>query len=99
MALQMNYTTPHGIDITNAYVRINNIKLQSSARAAREPFLHIEVEYYASAQARIDEKTPVGITAVIGDYDPATLVGSLSFTDSCYTWLKTQPGFESAVDV
>lgn len=87
MAIQKDFQTDSGIDLTNAYFRIDTF------RGDRErTFLGVGV--YVSQQAREEGKPPAGWLEFTL---PTPNTSSNMFADA-YTWIKTQEGFDDAVD-
>lgn len=77
-----------GSSFPEAYVKLEFSRVYKDAT-------YLFVNWYADAQARVDNKQPVRqkeftaqTTDLIGDFYPAA-----------YTWLKTQPEFAGAIDV
>jgi hypothetical protein len=89
MAVLINYTTDSGIELTNAYAKIEHYHGRNSGD---ESHANYEVYLFASAGARSSNKAPVasfGFTCPtpVGDILPAL-----------YADLKTQEPFTAAVD-
>lgn len=95
MALQINYNSEYGVAFNDAYVRIKHTEVRTPVDDDSNR-LTVQLEIFASNQARLDGAQPIGNTqASDGEYDETS---SLSKAD-LYAWLKTQPGFEGAIDV
>lgn len=95
MALQISYNSDYGHTFATAYVRIQQVLIQTPLDNTNNR-LNVTCEVYADSTARTNSKTPVGYLSVEGSFDEATT--STSRAD-LYAWLKTQPGFEGATDV
>lgn len=95
MALQLSKTTQHGITLATAYAKVSTFSGNKDA-------LTCQVDYFATQAAR-DAGTPIVLSeyyqwnrtemAWTGVTDTDALVSKI------YTWLKTQPQFNGALDV
>lgn len=88
MALQQNYTTASGIELVDAYHRIDTFRGDRNN-------VRLGIGVYVNQQAREDGKAAAGFIELAL---PTPNTSANMFADA-YTWIKTQPGFESAQDV
>jgi hypothetical protein len=88
MALQKDFVTDSGIEIVNAYFKINTI-------AGDREKLHASIGVYKDAQARLDGKPPAGILEYVVD----TPNSENNLFQDIYDHLKTLVEFDDAQDV
>lgn len=89
MALTKQFATEQGLDLQNAYFRIETI------RGDRENF-RVGLSIYVSHQARLQGKTPI---AQLTYTMPTPNISNQNLFAQIYTWLKQQPDFNNAQDV
>lgn len=94
MALQLSFESEYGVTFASAYARITKTHVDTPTDDAMNR-IRVEVEVYANQAARDATAQPVGFLVADNTFDETQ---SLSKAD-LYTWLKTQPGFENAIDV
>lgn len=86
MALLHAISLPSGIDVAEAYARINRIEHSHTAT-------YVQVQWWANQQARLDGRPVIREESFyISWHEPISL-------QSCYNQLKTLPQFEGATDV
>jgi hypothetical protein len=87
MALQKNFTTESGIDLANAYFRIDTFRGDRNS-------VRLGVGVYVDKQKRDTGKPAVGSLEFIL---PTPNTSGNMFADA-YAWLKTQEAFAEAAD-
>jgi len=93
MALQMTVSSTYGVDFNTAYLRIFHVEVFTPPNDSNNS-IAVDLEVYATAETRDAGKEPIDRLHLEGPFDESS---SLSKAD-LYTWLKTQPGFENAID-
>lgn len=88
MAISIAVTTPYGIDLPDAYIRIN-------AFSGDNRHVLYTVRTFASAQARLEERSHLSETSYSFEYAP----GQGDILIVCYKDLMSREGFEKAVVV
>lgn len=88
MALQKQFTTDHGIDLSAAYFRVERPKLISKTR------VDFEVCGYASAGAA-DTSAPVSLQGYSAPY----VIAGENPIKQAYDHIKSLPEFSNAEDV
>lgn len=89
MALSKTTTTSTGIDVTNAYIRVDTV-------AGYKGRIDTSVNYYVSKQEFIDGKGYV--QQQMFAFVPDIADGSANFIAQAYEHLKTLPEFADAID-
>lgn len=87
MALTRQFTTPHGIDLPNAYFRIDGFRGDRNT-------VTISVSVYANAAAQNDGKPAIQAL----EFTLPTPNTSKNMFADAYNWLKTQDLFQVAQD-
>lgn len=95
MALQLAYETPYGISLPEAYWKINDCMIGQDDEGRY--IIQASIAVYANAEARGQEVAPIGggnmqMTLDMESEEQKNVVAQL------YEFLKTQEGFEDAID-
>ncbi len=88
MALQLETSTPYGLQLSDAYVRI-------TAFSGDREHISYRIQTWASQAARQAGALPLGEQWGSFEY-PAD--GLPDVMRACYEHLKVQPGYERAID-
>lgn len=100
MALQLNLAadkTAVGVAAPEAYARI--VQLLFNTKTGQ---VQVWVDVHATLQARTDNRSPIagGVYGGVVGVDMPNIDDNIpGIRAALYTWLKTQPFFEGAVDV
>ncbi len=86
MALQKTIITPHGLTLTDAYIRIDKVELNKTD-------CQLVVNTYVNQQARLDKKQPV-LRQLFKSETPLT--GGV--LEQLYIWLKANH-FQGATNI
>jgi hypothetical protein len=89
MALKLAWSSPHGVSLPEAYVRVFELLVNQTTITA-------QLEFYADEAARrAGDKIPLVRAPLEVPYSQDTPGGVLAYV---YGRLKTVPGFEKAAD-
>ena len=89
MAIQLTIQTPHGLTITDSYVKIQTVG-GGKDRAV------IELFYYVNQAASKDGLEP--LVRTYHDFIPSVAIDADNFIKQGYDHVKTLPEFASAID-
>lgn len=90
MALSKTITTSHGLEIPNAYIRVDRL-------GGNKNNLDIKVSVYVSDQTQ-NEGYP-WVEQYTYSFAPSVETGAENFVKQAYLYLKTLPEFSDAVDI
>jgi hypothetical protein len=90
MALQMKTSTRYGLDVNNAYIRINSLY-------GSKDLIAIGLNYYVSRVSFESNAYPIKEEGY--EFVPNVDGGSDNFIKQGYEYLKTLPEFSQASDV
>jgi hypothetical protein len=93
MSFKYNTTLPSGINLPEAYVRIESMDFQHSI--GRPYIQSINVTIHKDAQAKIDGMEPISYQSYQRPYDDSE-TSSIALV---YLYLKSLPEFAGAIDV
>lgn len=90
MAVQVDIQTPHGLTVQQAYVKVNSVG-GSKQNAV------IELFYYVNQEASVNGLEPLMRT--YHEFVPSVDNNADNFIKQAYTFVKTLPEFEAAIDL
>lgn len=88
MALQLNFTTEHGIELPEAYLRIDYISIKKNKA---------EISFGIYKDFENSDKTPIHIGNEYFNIDIST--GSKNYHQQSYDLLKSLDKFKDSIDV
>lgn len=99
MAIKVNYSTKFGIDLQDAYVSVDGLRINKSKVSANgateinQYTLQFDAKIFANESAAKSGSEALEVSEMACVFDPTSIM-----FESAYAYLKTLPEFADAVD-